>query len=87
MPKHPKHSAKYPEHTRAIFVANVNGSGEDVMVFTTLSAEQLERTYRHTSLTFEEIYEVPEQDIGTHLWEPCWLTLAEEARALELAAL
>ena len=85
MPRHPKHSRKYPPDTRAVLCTNVNG-GDDVMVFTTLTAGQLQATYQRTAVTMDECYEVPERDLGVYLYEPCWLTLAEEARAREILA-
>ncbi len=77
----------YPENTRAIFVTNVNGSGDDVMVFTSLTADVLAKAYTKATrkITYDEMYEVPERDTGFYLYEPCWLTVQEEARAQQLA--
>lgn len=83
MPKEPT----YPENTRSVLMTNVNGTGDDVMVFTTLTAAELQRCYLLTQkIGFEECYEVPEKDVGFYLYEPCWLTLAEEAFARNLLA-
>jgi len=73
--------------TRNVLITNVNDSGEDVMAYTRLTAETLSNAYRQSGkVTFDEIYEVPDCDVQFYLYEPCWLTEAEEARAIELAA-
>jgi len=79
-------SRGYPPETRAIFMTNINGSGGDVMVFTSLTAEDLTRAYRNAPqrITWDEVSEVPDQDVGYYLYEPCWLTLAEETQARKL---
>ena len=75
---------------RAIFLTNVNGTGDDVMVFTTLDADTIARAYQSPAApiktTFDECYEVPERDVQFYLYEPCYLYPKEEARARELAA-
>ena len=72
---------------RSIFMTNVNDTGDDVMVFTRLDAETLKKAYTKSGkVTFDECYEVPEKDVGVYIYEPCWLSAAEEAKALELAA-
>ncbi len=72
---------------RNVFLTNVNGSGDDVMAYTRLTAETLSNAYRQSGkITFDEIYEVPDNDVQFYLYEACWLTEAEEARAVELAA-
>jgi hypothetical protein len=76
---------RYPDNTRAILITDVNGSGDDVMVFTSLPPEVLEAAYATTEITWAEFYEVPAKDLAYYLYEPCWLTLEEEARARELA--
>ena len=77
----------YPEHTRAIYLTNVNASGADVMIFTSLTAAVIERAYRNAprQTTWDELYEVPQADVGYYIYEPCWLTLDEEAVAREFA--
>ena len=58
----------------------------DVMVFTDLSAEVLEAAYRaEGSVTFDECYAVPDNDVQYYLYEPCYLDKKEERRAIELA--
>lgn len=78
----------YPADTRGILLTNVNNTGDDVMVFTSLALEVLKKAYASAvrKITYDEIYEVPERDYGYYLYEPCHLTLAEEAQALKLAA-
>ena len=76
----------HPPETRSILFTNVNGSGDNVMVFTTLTAALLSAAYRNTTVTFDECCEVPEADVQYYLHEPCWLNLDEEARARKLAA-
>ena len=60
----------------------------DVMVFCdSLPAETLAAAYRaEGSVSFDECYEVPDDDVSFYLYEPCYLTKQEEARARELAA-
>jgi hypothetical protein len=59
----------------------------DVMVFCdSLPAETLAAAYRaEGSVSFDDCYEVPDGDVGFYLYEPCYLTKQEEARARELA--
>lgn len=60
--------------------------GTNVMVFTRLTAGQLMAAYRaEGSVTFRECYAVPDRDVRFYLYEPCWLSDAEERRALDLA--
>ena len=60
----------------------------DVMILDTkLTADMVSAAYRKEgSITFDECYEVTDEDEGFYLYEPCWLSEAEEARALEMAA-
>ena len=60
----------------------------DVMVFCdSLTAEMLAAAYRaEGSVSFDECYEVADGDVGFYLYEPCFLSKLEEARARELAA-
>ena len=76
---------RYPEDTRGIMLTNVNGTDTDVMVFTTLTKEEVEAVFNRTkNVAFDECYEVPERDFRYYLYEPCHFTIAEEARAREL---
>jgi hypothetical protein len=77
---------RYPEDTRGILLTNVNGKGDDVMVFTTLTKEEVEKVLSSRGITFDECYEVPPEDHQYYLYEPCHFTLEEEARARELLA-
>jgi len=60
----------------------------DVMVLETrLHADTLAAAYRQEgSISFDECYEVPDRDVQFYLYEPCYLTEQEEARASQLAA-
>ena len=79
-----------------ILLTNVKVNGRDlsedgitdVMVLDTrLRAETLAAAYRNEgSITFDECYEVPDGDVQFYLYEPCYLTEQEEARASQLAA-
>jgi len=69
-----------------ILLTNVNGSGDDVLVYTRLDAETLAAAYRDTGITFDECYAIKDEDVQYYLFEPCWLTAAEESRALELSS-
>jgi hypothetical protein len=68
-----------------IYLTNVNQSGDDVMVFTNLAAETLAASYKKTSITFDECYAVKDDDVKFYIYEPCWLTPAEEERARVMA--
>ena len=72
-----------------ILVTNVNDSGEDVLVFTNLTAEILQAAYDKApkdKITYDEIYAIPEGDQQFYIYEPYWLSPAQEARAIKLAA-
>ena len=73
-------------HSRSILFTNVNGTGDDVMVFTRLGPETLRPAFNKQGIVFDDAYEVPEKDVGTYVYEPCWLSAAEEARALDIHA-
>ena len=79
---------EFPNPTHSIFLTNVNGSGDDVMIFTSLDAETIRRAYTAAPVktTWDELYEVPEANVGFYLFDTCWLTVAEEAQARKLAA-
>lgn len=81
-------SQQYPENPKAVMFTNVDGSDTNVMVFTSLDAGTIEKAYRNAphQPQFDEVYEVPEQDVPYYLYEPCWLTIEEEERARQLAA-
>lgn len=73
--------------SKSILVTDLNGSGEDVMVFTNLDAKTLEAAYRNSGkVTFGEIYEVPNDDVQFYIYEPCWLSEKEESQARKLAS-
>ncbi len=59
----------------------------DVMVFAELTAEQLAAAYRaEGTISFDECYAVPDNDVAYYLYEPCTPTKEETRRAIELAA-
>jgi len=60
----------------------------DVMILDTkLTADVVSAAYcKEGTVTFDECYEVPDEDVKFYVYEPCWLNEAEEARALEMAA-
>ena len=75
-----------------IFMTNVAVNGvvdeedPDMMVFTNLSADVIQAAYKaEVTVTFDECYEVTDQDVGYYLYSPCYLSEKEEQRALELA--
>lgn len=71
---------------RNVFMTNINGSNEDVMVFSHLDADTLRRAYLQSgALTFDECYEVKDNDVQFYLYEACHLNAKEEQRARELA--
>ena len=84
-------SGRFPPNPRSIFCTNVNGTGDDVMIFTSLDVETLKRAHANAPadrrVTYDECYEVPDKDIGTYIYEPCWLTLEQETHARTLASL
>lgn len=75
--------------TNNILFTNVNGSGDNVMVFTRLEPEVLSKAYAAAipPVTFDESYKVPDEDVSTHIYEANWLTEKQEARALALAGI
>ena len=75
-----------------IFMTNVAVNGvvdeedPDMMVFTNLSAEVIQAAYKADGrVTWDECYEVTDQDVGYYLYSACWLSESEERRALQLA--
>lgn len=76
------------DNMKNILCTNVKVDGEvsDVMVFTVLTAEILDAAYKAVdAVNYDEIYEVPDKDVGYYDYEPCYMSEAEEARAVELA--
>ena len=64
-----------------------DGVTDAMILETTLTADVVAAAYRKEgSVTFDECYEVPDEDVKFYLYEPCWLSENEEKRALELAA-
>lgn len=56
---------------RNILVTGYNGRGEDVMVIgTTLTVEQLSKALTLKGQTFEEIYEVKDEDMKYYIYDP-----------------
>jgi len=72
--------------TNVAFNSVVDEEDPDLMVFTNLSAEVIAAAYRNEGrLTFDECYEVPDQDVQYHLYAPAWLNEKEERKLIELA--
>lgn len=70
----------------SIFVTNFNGVEDDVMVFTEkATAEQLATTLTARKASFDECYEVPENERQFYVYDPCWLTPENEALVLAAA--
>lgn len=91
-PHHPQPLPQEPtaqNSDKAILLTNVNNSGEDVMVFTTLDATTIAQAYQNPTIkptiTFDECYEVPLDHIQYYLYEPAYLSHREEHRARQLA--
>jgi hypothetical protein len=76
-------AASTEQHSRRIMVTV---DGENVMNFTRLSPEILEAALKARGFEFEDICEVPEEDMQYYLYEPNWLTDDSERFALKLAA-
>lgn len=79
--------------TNSLLFTNVKINGEslaedgvdNVMVFTNLPLETLKAAYENEgSVSFDDACEVPGSDLSFYLYEPCYLTEAEEKKALEL---
>lgn len=75
-----------------VLLTNVKVNGEtldngddNVMVFSNLPAKIVESAYSGTKITFDECYEVPAEDIQYYIFQPCYLSSAEEKRAIKLA--
>ena len=78
--------SEYPEDTQSVLVTDVNGNGDNVMVYTSLAVDLLTKIYTGR-LTWGEMYIIPPEDREyTYYDEVCYLTVAEEERARELAA-
>lgn len=71
------------EQNHIMFI-NVNGKGDDVLVFTTLSEEILRKAFQGR-ITWDDCFTVPPQDVQFYIYEPCHLTPCEEQQAEQLA--
>ena len=61
------------EETKNIFVSGFDG-GDDVMIFSkTLTVEKVIERLKAKGKSFIEVYEVPTDDLGYYLYEPCWI--------------
>lgn len=78
------HEFPDPDHTHSVLLTNVDGNGENVMCYTTLSVDTLAAAYTGR-LTWDEMYVVPEADRQFYIAEVVHLTLPEEEQARKLA--
>ncbi len=72
-----------------ILLTNVNDTGENVLVFTRLSAETLQASIEKApvrKLTFDDCQPIREDEVQFYLFEPCWLTPEQEELAEKIAA-
>ncbi len=64
-----------------------DGVTDAMILETRLTAETVAAANRHEgSITFDEYYDVPDDDVQFYIYAPCWLSEDEEKRAMELAA-
>ena len=68
-----------PETTRNVLMTETNDEGDNVMISTTLTAVEITKIYKAAGTKFSECYEVKGEDLQYYLYEPCLLTLKEEA--------
>jgi len=71
---------------RSIMVSGYSDTGEDVMIFTTLTDKQIEQALIKKGQTFIEVYEVPQQDLQYYIYEPCYFNEKTEANILKIIA-
>ena len=71
-----------------ILFTNVNGSGDNVLVFTHLTAEVMRAAYEKAprKITFDDCTPIREDEVQFYLFEPCWLDPRQEQHAIQLAA-
>ncbi len=74
-----------PDQTQSILLTNVDGLGDNVLCYTTLSVDTLAAVYTGR-LTWDDIYVIPPADRQFYIAEATHLTLAEEERARQLAS-
>jgi hypothetical protein len=68
----------------AIFVSNFQDSGDDVMVFTeTAAAPQLSARLQEVGASFDDCYEVPDDEQQFYGGDRCWLSQKNEAAILK----
>ena len=59
-----------------ILVTNFQDSGEDVMIFTekpNMTPEFVEQTLKSKGETFDEVYEVKDDDVQYYLFDACYM--------------
>lgn len=77
-----------PDPDRNILVTNIDGTGENVLVYTSLDANTLAIALVHSptlAVSFDDCVEIPDDDVQYHLFEPSWLTVEEENRCRKIA--
>ncbi|MCR9292074.1 MAG: hypothetical protein NXI32_05100 [bacterium] len=57
---------------------DMSGDPEDVMVFTTLSADQIKAKLKLAGCGFEDIYAVPNREVQFYVYEACHLTREDD---------
>ena len=57
-----------------ILVTGFDNADEDVMIFTeTLTIEKIKERLESKGHTFDDIYEVPTEDLQYFIYEACWI--------------
>ena len=60
--------------TKNILVTDFQDSGENVMIFTEYwTSEEVESKLKQQDVPYNEVYEVPTDDLGYYIYEPCHL--------------
>lgn len=75
----------YPENSRSILLTNINGTGKNLMVFTSLPLETITTALGRKGFSWVDACEVPPQERQYYLHEPCWLTIEDERRVMKVA--
>lgn len=77
-----------------IMFTNVTSNGEtlddgdnNVIVFTSLGKETLQKAFKTNNIGWDDCYEVPSKDLQFYLYQACYLNDNEERQARKLAKL